>query len=96
MTNIQHSLHAQTPLNDADMDQEISVDQLGDCSGGMWGTLLKSFAKAVYNGAKEIKEVQETGELPDRFFTPISNVGGGSSGVWNPPGGEQGGCGVNH
>ena len=60
-------------------DQLLSIDQLGECSGGMIG-IITQFAKAVYKGVKEIKEVQETGDLPERFNTPYFDVGSGDSG----------------
>ncbi len=59
-------------------DQELSIDQLGECSGGMIGIILQ-FGKAVYKGVKEIKEVEETGELPERFDEPYFDVGSGDS-----------------
>ena len=60
-------------------DQELSIDQLAECSGGMIGIIVQ-FGKAVSKGVKEIKEVQETGELPERFNTPYFDVGSGDSG----------------
>ena len=77
------------------LDQELDLHQLTECSGGFHWRLLKEFFKAVKEGAEEIQETERTGQLPDRFFMPMTDVGGGS-GVWSPPGGEQGGDGVNH
>jgi|GEM_PF-4623192 len=67
---------------------ELSDDQLDDVSGGMFRPLLRSFVKAVIEGAKEIEENAGKGTLPDRFMNPITDVGGGGTGVWNPPGQE--------
>lgn len=72
--------------------EELSLEQLSECNGGFLG-LLKAFAEAVIEGAREIETTQKTGTLPNRFWTPITDVSGGecAGGVWNPPTGE-GGC----
>ena len=41
--------------------------------------IIVQFGKAVSKGVKEIKEVQETGELPERFDEPYFDVGSGDS-----------------
>ena len=59
--------------------EELSLEQLSECNGGFVG-LLKAFAEAVIEGAREIETTQKTGTLPNRFWTPITDVSGGSSG----------------
>ena len=49
-------------------------------NGGSLWRVLASFGKAVIEGAKEIQATQETGTLPDRFMTPITDVSGNSGG----------------
>ena len=62
------------------MNEELDLEQLHDVSGGFWGILKKAFTYAVKEGAREIEETQRTGELPSRFHTPITDVGGNSGG----------------
>ena len=61
------------------ISEELSLEQLSECSGGFFG-LLKAFAEAVIDGAREIETTQETGTLPNRFRTPITDVSGDSGG----------------
>ncbi len=61
------------------ISEELSLEQLSECSGGFFG-LLKAFAEAVIEGAREIETTQETGTLPNRFWTPVTDVSGCSSG----------------
>jgi len=59
--------------------EELSLEQLSKCNGAFLG-LLKAFAEAVVEGARQIEATQETGTLPNRFWTPITDVSGGASG----------------
>jgi hypothetical protein len=61
------------------ISEELSLEQLSEYSGGFFG-LLKAFAEAVIEGARQIEITQETGTLPNRFWTPITDVSGGPSG----------------
>ena len=61
------------------IDQELTFEQMETINGGFFG-LLKSFGKAVIAGAREIETTQETGTLPNRFWTPVTDVSGSSDG----------------
>jgi hypothetical protein len=82
-------IKAQLHSIDDDVDQELRIDQLSTCSGG----ILPAFFIAVFKGAKEIEETQRTGKLPERFNTPVSDIFKGDAGcqadgVWMPPGSD--------
>jgi len=68
-----------TSFIDEAIDQELFLAEMEAISGGFFG-LLKSFGKAVIEGAREIETTQETGTLPNRFWTPVTDVGGASDG----------------
>ena len=62
------------------INQELSLEDMEQINGGSLWRVLASFGKAVIEGAKEIQTTQETGTLPDRFMTPITDVSGNSGG----------------
>ena len=62
------------------IDQKLSLEDMEKLNGGSLWRILTSFGKAVIEGAKEIQTTEETGTLPDRFMTPITDVGGNSGG----------------
>ena len=62
-----------TTSNDNSFEKELSQNDLSQIVGGIY-TLPLTFAFAVYKGIKEIQHLQETGELPDRFKTPVPDV----------------------
>ena len=92
MTMIKPSIRTQLHSIHDGIDNELSIDQLTECSGG----ILPAFIVAVIKGAKEIEETQRTGKLPERFNKPVSDIfkgdgGGNGNGVWMPPGGDTSG-----
>ena len=84
------------------VDQELSLTDLQTANGGFFLLLLSALMPGVANAPAPgddiytkpgLLEVAKTGST---LGEPDGKAPGGDSGVWNPPGGEQGGCGVNH
>ena len=68
--------------------EELSDDQLDGVRAGILGRIQCFFENAVIQGMDEIEGNAGKGTLSDRFMTPITHIGGGGTGVWNPSGQE--------
>ena len=80
------------------VDQELSLTDLQTANGGFFLLLVSALLPGVANAPAPgddtytkpgLLEVAKTGST-------LGEPDGKAPGVWNPPGGEQGGCGVNH
>ena len=80
------------------VDQELSLTDLQTANGGFFLLLVSALLPGVANAPAPgddtytkpgLLEVAKTGST-------LGEPDDKAPGVWNPPGGEQGGCGVNH
>ena len=80
------------------IDQELSLEDLQTANGGFLLLLVSALLPGVANAPAEGDDIYTKPSLWEvaKTGSTLGEPDGKAPGVWNPPGGEQGGCGVNH
>ena len=80
------------------VDQELSLTDLQTANGGFFLLLVSALLPGVANAPAPGDDIYTKPGLLEvaKTGSTLGEPDGKAPGVWNPPGGEQGGCGVNH